>query len=107
MFELRITVQSIEEAERILACLAHDQADVRTPGQISQGVKTVGQTKGEPVADPAWRRKAKAALLEVQAKYGAANMSKPLAILARFGIARTNDLKRADCKAFIAACLAA
>jgi len=107
MFELRIAVKSIEEAERILACLAHDAEEVQTPGQISQRVETVQETSDEPVEDPTWLRKAKEALMGVQAKYGAADMAKPLAILGQFGAGRISELKEHDGRAFIAACLAA
>ena len=107
MFELRITVSCIEEAERILESLKHDAAAVPAAGLVGQISRSDRGPRPQPVEGSAWLRKPKAALMGVQAKYGAANMAKPLAILGQFGIERVNDLKRADCKAFIAACLAA
>lgn len=46
----------------------------------------------------------KAALMSVQAKYGAADMFKPLAILGQFGAGRISEVKATDYPAFIAAC---
>lgn len=47
------------------------------------------------------------ALQGVQAKYGTADMAKPLEILGKFGAGRVSEVKAADYADFIAACKAA
>lgn len=49
----------------------------------------------------------RAALKDVQAKYGTADMAKPLEILGKFGAGRVSEVKEADYAGFIAACKAA
>lgn len=157
-FQLVITCQSIEDAERVLATLKHGADPVvveQVEGQIPNGVSP--QLSGESVspalnespsaekpknprgrprrqvaeplpesaapeaeatATPEAEAQAPAqqtctlddvrnALKDVQAKYGTADMAKPLEILGKFGAGRVSEVKEADYAKFIAACKAA
>ena len=150
-FQLQITVSSIEEAERILACLRHDAdptvvkdvADQINPmvesGPVNPQVDPPAADKpkrgrprrevapplsesaapeAEATATPEAEAEAPAqqtytlddarkALKDVQAKYGTADMEKPLALLSQFGAGRVSEVKAEDYAAFIAACKAA
>lgn len=159
-FQLQITVSSIEEAERILACLRHDADPTVVKDVAAQINPTVESGPVNPQVDPPAADKpkrgrprrevapplsesaapsaslpekqgpapapesepevegqaaqqtytlddARKALKDVQAKYGTADMEKPLAILSQFGAGRVSEVKAEDYAAFIAACKAA
>lgn len=162
-FQLQITVSSIEEAERILACLRHDadpavvkDVAAQIPASASNGdnpgspepalnsgapaqepkkrgrprrevapplpesaapvaTATEGSSPSQPdeniKTEPAQQTHtldaARKALKDVQAKYGTADMEKPLALLSQFGAGRVSEVKAEDYAAFIAACKAA
>lgn len=145
-FQLQITVSSIEEAERILACLRHDadptvvkdvadqipQSDAGAPPpaaekpkrgrprrEVAPPLPESAAPEAEATATPEAEAEAPAqqstytlddarkALKDVQAKYGTADMEKPLALLSQFGAGRVSEVKAEDYAAFIAACEAA
>ena len=151
-FQLQITVSSIEEAERILACLRHDADPTVVKDVAAQINPTVESGPVNPQVDPPAPDKPKrgrprrevapplpesaapasedastgsrvaeqepaqqtytlddvrAALKDVLAKYGTADMAKPLEILGKFGAGRVSEVKAADYAKFIAACKAA
>lgn len=162
-FQLVITCQSIEDAERVLATLRHgaDPAVVKEvtaqiPASASNGDNPGNPepalNSGAPAQEPKKRGRprrevappltesaapvatategsspsqpdeniktgpaqqthtlddVRAALKEVQAKYGTADMAKPLEILGKFGAGRVSEVKEADYAGFIAACKAA
>ena len=151
MFDLRIRCKSIEEAERIIACLKHAadpavvqsvSAQIAAPAEVVAAVAGIIEAavapkkRGRPpreVAPPLEEKPVapvevaevaadvaetpvqqahtldaiKAALMAVQAKYGAADMVKPLGVLSQFGAGRISEVKADDYPAFIAACQAA
>lgn len=165
MFQLQITVSSVEEAERILACLRHaaDPAIVSGVAQQLQYHDVSGlsdaespakkhfpettNTAAEKPKNPRGRPKRKvapplpesaapevkeadpvtvqeasqpasaqqtytlddvrSALKGVQAKYGTADMEKPLEILGKFGAGRVSEVQAKDYAQFIEACKAA
>lgn len=80
-FQIQITVDSIEEAERVLA--------------------RVGQGNPPPTFDDA-----KAALQALLARHDG-DMTVPLQVLASYDAQRVSAVKEADWPAFIAACAAA
>ena len=113
MFDLRIRCKTIDDAERILSVLknAADPAVVKSVGDQSHDGP---EEQPQPTKVPKPRKPkantlaaVKAALLGVQTKYGAGDMTRPLAILAKFGAGRVTGVKRADYVGFIAACAAA
>jgi hypothetical protein len=153
-FQLVITCQSIEDAERVLATLKHgadpavvkqveDQVnpqpsimDVIERDEAARSTEKPKNPRGRPrreVAPPLPESAApeaevtatpeaeaqapaqqtytlddvRAALKDVQAKYGTADMAKPLEILGKFGAGRVSEVKEADYAKFIAACKAA
>jgi len=69
------------------------------------------QSESEPVVQPAQQTysidDARNALKEVQAKYGTADMSKPLELLGQFGANRISEVNADKYADFIAACKAA
>lgn len=144
-FQLQITVDTIEDAERILACLRHDAAPAaaQVAEQVTAGKRGPGRprkTTAEPVAsasasesaapaasdaakakapdtgtadataNPAQQtptfEDAKAALQKLLQKYDG-DMTKPLAVLAKYKAQRISAVNEADWKAFIADCEAA
>ena len=150
-FQLVITCQSIEDAERVLATLKHGadpavvkqvedpvnpQTDAGQPPAAEKPKNPRGRPRrqvAEPLpesaapasagSDPAEKKPedssgapaqqtytlddVRAALKDVQAKYGTADMAKPLEILGRFGAGRVSEVKEADYAKFIAVCKAA
>ena len=149
-FQLVITCQSIEDAERVLATLKHG-ADPAVVKQVTDQINAPVESgkvnpkvddkpknpRGRPrreVAPPLPESAApasedastgsrvaeqepaqqtytlddvRAALKDVLAKYGTADMEKPLALLSQFGAGRVSEVKAEDYAAFIAACKAA
>lgn len=146
-FQIVITCQSIEDAERVLATLKHGadpsvvkqvadqvnpQADAgsspaaekpknprgRPRRQVAEPLPESGAPEAEVTATPEAEAQApaqqtytlddvRAALKDVQAKYGTADMAKPLEILGKYGAGRVSEVKEADYADFIAACKAA
>lgn len=146
-FQLVITCQSIEDAERVLATLKHGadpavvkQVEAQVNPQTDAGEPPAAEKPKNPqgrprrqVAEPLPESAApeadapatplaeaeapaqqtytlddvRAALKDVQAKYGTADMAKPLEILGKFGAGRVSEVKAADYAKFIAACKAA
>lgn len=157
-FQLQITVSSIEEAERILACLRHDadptvvkdvaaqinppvesgpvnpqvdppaadkpkrgrpRREVAPPLSESAAPGTPQSTEAEapnagtaevevtPAQQTYTLDDARKALQDVQAKYGTADMAKPLEILGKFGAGRVSEVKAEDYAKFVDACKAA
>lgn len=134
-FQLQITVNTIEDAERILACLRHDAAPAaaqvaeqvtagkRGPGRprktnaepaapASASESAAPESQGEPsdTAEPAQQtptfEDAKAALQKLLQKYDG-DMAKPLQVLGKYKAQRISAVNEADWKAFIADCEAA
>lgn len=85
-FQIQITVDSIEEAERVLACVGH----------------------GNPPAAvlSSDHKRAEGALQRLLARHDG-DMTVPLQVLRRFGANSVRDLPPGDCGAFVAACAAA
>jgi hypothetical protein len=161
-FQLVITCQSIEDAERVLATLKHGAdpavvkqvegqipfadpaglSDAESPAkkhfpettntaaekpknprgrprrQVAEPLPESAAPEAEATATPEAEAQApaqqtytiddvRAALKDVQAKYGTADMAKPLEILGKFGAGRVSEVKAADYAGFIAACKAA
>ena len=105
MFTLAIQVKCIADAETILASLRGDPS--ATPEADAMPFPSGGQVKFPARRRTTVPKELRQALTAVQVKYGLADMGKPLAILAKFGAAKLDDLAPADYPAFIAACAAA
>ncbi|WP_426271545.1 hypothetical protein ACN9MB_08965 [Dyella kyungheensis] len=86
-------------------------APVAESGSAAVAPALEEQPVSEPVVHSAQQTlsidDARNALKEVQAKYGTADMAKPLELLGQFGANRVSEVKADDYVAFIAACKAA
>jgi predicted lipid-binding transport protein (Tim44 family) len=86
-------------------------APVAESGSAAVAPALEEQPASEPVVQSAQQTlsidDARNALKEVQAKYGAADMAKPLALLGQFGANRVSEVKVEKYAEFIAACKAA
>lgn len=72
-----------------------------------EATEVVQQPVDQPTEQPLTIDHAREALKGVQAKYGSADMAKPLELLARFGANRVSEVKAENYADFIAACKAA